>query len=288
MSGDPQIFIRAFGQRASKALGQHFLHDPHVLQRITQACGLKKEDHALEIGPGPGVLTQELLGTGVRLTVMEKDRRAVEFLTTRFTALVGPTAAEQLHVLEADALQLKLAELDPPVRVVVSNLPYNVGTTILLHLLEQPAHSVERMVLMFQKEVALRLCATPGSKAYGSLSLAIAARAQARLLFDVPPGSFVPAPKVNSSVIEVTPRSHPEVPPDLLPIFERVVKASFAARRKTIRNSLSKNIGVLPRGLTGASLLEEAQINPSLRAEALELSDFARLAVLLQKATSST
>jgi 16S rRNA (adenine1518-N6/adenine1519-N6)-dimethyltransferase len=211
---------------------------------------------------------------------LEKDRRAVEFLRGAYGGLLPPGDGARLEVLEGDALEV---DLEAALRsrpesawVLVSNLPYNVGTAIVLRLLALEA-PVSRMVLMFQREVALRLVAAPGSRDYGSLSLAVQARCEARLLFDVPPESFSPPPAVTSSVTLLTPRVHPEVPVALLGRFEEVARAAFAARRKTIQNSLSRHLPVKARAATGA-LLEAAGIEPGERAEAVDLSRYARLA----------
>lgn len=285
MTTAPTTLIKAFGQRATKSLGQHFLRDSHVLARITEAARLSPETPTLEVGPGPGVLTAQLLATGAPVLALEKDRRAASFLRERLGELIPAGDAAGLEVMEGDALQVDIAqEMEQrwPQRpwVAVSNLPYNVGTAILLRLLELPQPPA-RLVLMFQREVVLRLVAQPGSRDYGSLSLAVQARCQIRHLFDVPPESFAPPPKVTSAVALLEPALHPALSPELLAFFETTTRAAFAARRKTIRNSLSRN---LPREARPHldSLLASARIEPGDRAEAVDLERYVLLATALR------
>jgi 16S rRNA (adenine1518-N6/adenine1519-N6)-dimethyltransferase len=270
----PHDLIRAYGQRTSRALGQHFLHNAVALRDIVAAAKLGPDDLALEIGPGPGVLTSALLSTGARVVAVEKDRRAVEFLRGDFMALLGPNPA--LTVVGDDALTVDLGALlgapgRPP--VAVGNLPYNIGTALVLRLLHSPL-GFSRMVFMLQKEVALRLAAPPGSGDYGSLSLAAQARAHVELLFDVGPESFSPPPKVTSSVLRLVPAE--VVPVGLLGSFELVVRAAFQARRKTIRNSLQG--GLRAKKDEVEALLGAASIEGERRAETVSLAEYVKLA----------
>lgn len=271
--------IDAFGQRALRAMGQHFLRDDATLREMVAQAGVGADDVVLEIGPGPGVLTAAVLNAGPQVVAVEKDRRAVEFLRGEFSARLGESAS-RLHVIEGDALHADLTAplraLGAPPWVAVGNLPYNVGTGILLRLLELTPH-FRRFVLMFQHEVAERLVAGPGSKKFSSLSLAVHNRTEARIVRTLGPESFVPPPKVDSSVVRFDVRAEPLVAADLEAAFETVARAAFSQRRKTLRNSLK---GGLP-GLDAArldALIDAAALDPGTRAEALAFEDFVRLA----------
>jgi len=271
--------IDAFGQRALRGMGQHFLRDDATLVEIVAQAGLSSDDVVLEIGPGPGVLTAALLRTGARVVAIEKDRRAVAFLKTTFTERMGGLA-DRLEVIEGDALR---EDLVAPLRawgpgpfVAAGNLPYNVGTGILLRVLEvTPAF--RRWVFMFQHEVAERLVATPGSKKYGSLSLAVRARCEATIVRTIGPDAFDPPPKVDSSVVRFDVRSSSLVPSALEGAFETVARAAFIQRRKTLRNCLRAGLPPMTaEALDG--LFAATGIAPGARAEALTFEDFLRLA----------
>lgn len=276
-------FIQAFHQRASRALGQHFLTDQSALQAIARDTRAAPGRVVLEIGPGPGVLTHALLQTGARVVAIEKDRRAVEFLQTTFRDMIGDDASARLTVIEGDALaQPPHALLDgvgPQPWLAAGNLPYNIATAILTLFLTDAPH-FERWTFMFQKEVAQRLVAQPNSKAYGSLSLAVAARTDPRLIRTLPPGAFAPPPKVDSAVVSFSVRDTPRLDPALLPTFERLARAAFSKRRKTIRNSLRYGLSHLtPEALD--SLLARANVSPRSRAEQLPFDDFVALTLAL-------
>ncbi len=279
----PHQLIKAFGHRPTKTLGQHFLTDEGALGRIVAAAGLTPLDVALEVGPGPGVLTCRLLATGARVVAIEKDRRAVAFLRDELPALIGVEAASRLTLLEGDALHLDpteaLAALAPPPYVAVGNLPYNVGTAILMGLLDR-APMWSRAVLMFQREVAQRLVAAAGSRAYGSLSLAVQAVVDAEIIDTLSPMSFSPPPRVHSSVVRLSTPSLPPVPPDLRAPFDRVCRAAFSTRRKTVLNALK---GALPRAPADqiVAALDAAGIPPGLRPEQIDLPRFVALTAAL-------
>lgn len=283
----PHQLIKAYGHRTKKALGQHFLTDVGVLARITSALAPTKGELVLEVGPGPGVLTSALLDTGARVLAVEKDRHAVRFLRDGMPALQGDHEGS-LEVLEGDLLKApwrqKLMEHGPAPWAAVGNLPYNVGTAILMHLLEQPA-DFSRLVFMFQREVAERLVASPGTKKYGSLSLAVQSRVTASTILTAPPGAFSPPPKVHSQVVRFKPLATPLVSHDLRPTFDRVCRAAFSARRKTIRNSLKGGLGPIPPE-TLDRLLAEADINPRHRPEQIDLSHYIALAQAMARASS--
>lgn len=251
--------------RAKKSLGQNFLTDPHILYRIVEsACPL--ENHTvIEVGPGPGGLTREIIKQPCReLILIEQDERCLRFLSPLTAHFQGT-----FTLLNQDALKIPLHTLGSKPRKVIANLPYNVSVPLLLIMLEY-MDEYESLTLMFQKEVAERLTASPFSPDYGRLSVMCQWRANIKKLFDLPPRAFTPAPKVTSTVVQLTPRFPRE---DVSwEILEKVVKAAFSQRRKMLRSSL--------KGFTKAPLilLEHANINPESRAETLSVQDFCRLA----------
>jgi 16S rRNA (adenine1518-N6/adenine1519-N6)-dimethyltransferase len=248
-----------------KRFGQHFLHDQRVIQRILQSLDPKPGEVLVEIGPGRGALTAPLVARLPRLTVVEIDRDVIEPLK-----LACGEYADRLDIRQGDALAFDFAALAPPggqIRLV-GNLPYNISTPLLFHLLDQ-AHAVRDMVFMLQKEVVDRMAAGPGEDDYGRLSVALAARAQVTPLFHVGPGAFNPPPQVDSAVVRVVPR-----PPAFeirdWSLFDRVVTAAFGQRRKQLGNAL--------RSLLTAEDFAAVDIDPALRAERLPAEAFARLA----------
>ncbi len=257
--------IRDFGLGARKSLGQHFLLDSNLTGRIARAADPLSGVNVIEIGPGPGGLTRALLTSDAdAVWAVEKDRRCVAALQVLQDAYPG-----RLRILEADALETDLTALTPAPRAIVANLPYNISTVLLLQWLRQ-ADQFTRMVLMFQKEVADRLTAAPGSKAYGRLSVVTQWRAQVRPLFNVSKEAFTPPPKVASTVVEVIPRAAP-LAPAVMTDLEQVTQAAFGQRRKMLRSSL-KGLGLDPA---------QVGINPEARAEDLTVAEFCALARLL-------
>ncbi len=239
--------------RANKRLGQHFLVDPGVLDEIAAIADVGRSAGALEIGPGEGALTAYLLRSGRPVNAIEKDRRAQVELRERF--------GDQLNLVEGDALTADLATLLPPavdgkLPVVVGNLPYNVGSAIYRRLLDLRGQ-VARLVLMLQREVAQRIVATPGSKAYGIPSVTTALVARAWEVLDVPPAAFRPRPKVHSSVILVEFLDPPEARDEELPDLDRFVGTVFRNRRKTVDKVLAE-LGLDPA---------DFGVDPKLRAE---------------------
>ena len=249
---------------ARKRFGQHFLHDPYVIERILRALRAAPDDLLVEIGPGLGALTQPLLQQVKQLHVVEIDRDVIPHLRS----VCGADASLEIHL--ADALEFNFGELVVDARPLrlIGNLPYNISTPLLFHLLGF-APRVRDMHFMLQKEVVDRLTAAPGGKDYGRLTATVAARASADALFDVGPGAFRPPPKVTSSVVRITPRPAPFAIGDLA-VYDRVVTAAFSQRRKTLTNSL--------RGLLTAGTISDCGIDPSARAEVLSPADFALLA----------
>ena len=261
--------IRRYRLTARKGLGQHFLLDLNLTGRIARAAGELAQGTTVEIGPGPGGLTRALLAAGAgRVVAIERDARAIAALAELVEAAAG-----RLTLVEADALGLDLAALGPPPLRIVANLPYNVATPLLIGWLRRMA-DFESLTLMFQKEVADRLVAAPGDSAYGRLSVLVRSSALARRLFDIAPSAFTPPPKVISTVVRLT--SRPDPLADITAI-EAVTAAAFGQRRKMLRQSL-KSLGV-----PTAALLADAALDPTARAETLDVADFARLAAALKR-----
>lgn len=252
--------------QARKRFGQNFLHDPYVIDRIVASINPKPGQHLIEIGPGKGAITESLLDAlEGDLDVVELDRDLIPILRTQFFNYPNFT----IH--EADALQFdfgSLAKDGRPLRMV-GNLPYNISTPLMFHLLKY-AELIQDMHFMLQKEVVERLCAAPGDSAYGRLGIMMQYRCEARYLFTVPPGAFNPAPKVDSAIVRLSPRKElPFVAQDF-DLFSRVVKMAFAQRRKTLKNNLKE--------LISADHLLSLGINPSARAETLSIKSFVQIA----------
>ncbi|OUJ16364.1 16S rRNA methyltransferase [Acetobacter orientalis] len=256
--------ISRHGLDARKALGQHFLLDPTITTRIAALAGNLSGRHVVEVGPGPGGLTRALLDTPAStVTAVELDTRAVAVINE--LALAFPN---RLSVLEADALKHDLTALCPAPRHIVANLPYNVATPLLVGWLRQGS-AWERMTLMFQQEVAERICAEPNSAHYGRLGVLSQWCAQCAIVMTLPPGAFSPPPAVWSAVVSITPHAaQPE--PALFKAMERVTAAAFGQRRKMLRGSL--------KSLNGEALLAETGIDGTRRAETLSIAEFDLLA----------
>ena len=258
--------IARHGLAAKHSLGQHFLLDLNLTGRIARAAGDLGQGTTIEIGPGPGGLTRALLQSGAaRVVAVERDARCLPALAEIAEAYPG-----RLEIIEGDALRLDASRLGEAPRRIVANLPYNVATPLLLAWLAKAEH-FERLVLMFQREVALRLAAKPGEGDYGRLSVAAQWRCRVRRLFDIPPRAFTPPPKVTSSLVELLPRPAPEPAADPA-LFERVTAAAFGQRRKMLRQSLRQ------LGGQAEALLAAAGIDGTRRAEELSVADFAALA----------
>lgn len=261
--------IAAHGLRAKKSLGQNFLLDLNLTAKIARSAGDLTTCDVLEVGPGPGGLTRGLLSEGARkVLAVEKDPRCLPALEQIAQAWPG-----RLEVMQGDALALDpLAHLTPPIRIV-ANLPYNVGTELLVRWLTPPDWPPvwDSLTLMFQREVARRIVATPGSKAYGRLAILAQWRCDARIVMELPPEAFTPPPKVHSAVVQLTALPEPRFPADPA-VLNRIVAAGFNQRRKMLRSSLKS---VAPD--IGAHLLA-AGIPPTARAEEVSLEAFCRLA----------
>ena len=253
---------------ARRSLGQHFLLDTNLTARIVRAAGPLEGRNVMEIGPGPGGLTRSLLASpAARIVAVEIDPRAVAAIQDLASETGG-----RLSVIEVDALNVDVTTLVPPPRQVIANLPYNIATPLLIGWLRQ-ASEIERMTLMFQQEVAERICAAPGTPAYGRLAVLAQWTCEVSLAFRIPAEAFVPPPKVDSAVVCLTPR--PDQPePALLACMERLTAAAFGQRRKMLRGAL--------KSLGGEELLRKAMIAPDRRAETLSVAEFAALARHIQ------
>lgn len=261
--------ITQHGLSARKSLGQNFLLDLNLTAKIARQAGDLTGCDVLEIGPGPGGLTRGLLAEGARkVLAIEKDHRCLAILEEVAAAYPG-----RLEVIEGDALEVDpLAHLTPPIRVA-ANLPYNVGTELLVRWLTPPEWPPfwESLTLMFQREVAERIVATPGSKAYGRLALLASWRTEARIAISLPPEAFTPPPKVSSAVVHLTALAEPRYPADPL-VLERVVAKAFNQRRKMLRSALKGIATDLEDRLLASG------IQPTDRAETVGLEQFCALA----------
>jgi len=260
--------IARHGLSASKALGQNFILDRQLLTRVAAVPGPLKSERAYEVGPGPGGLTRALLEAGASVVAVERDRRCIPAL-----AELRQDFGERLEIIEADALKVDEADVAGAGAHVVANLPYNIGTALLLKWLGGPWPPWwKSLTLMFQKEVAERLVATPGSNAYGRLSVAAQWRARPRIAMVVNRSAFVPPPKVTSAVIHIVPKDAPDgVDPA---VIERLTEAAFGQRRKMLRSSLKQMAGALDAA-------ESLGIDTERRAETLSVEEWVSLARIL-------
>jgi 16S rRNA (adenine1518-N6/adenine1519-N6)-dimethyltransferase len=271
VTADPEPLrdvIARHGLHASKALGQNFILDRQLLARIAAIPGDTDGETIYEVGPGPGGLTRALLERGASVVAVERDRRFLPALSDLVSEYGG-----KLEVVQADALRVKEQELPGSPTRVVSNLPYNVGTALLLRWLTSEWPPWWRsLTLMFQKEVADRIVAAPGSPAYGRLSILAQWRSTPKIAMQVNRSAFVPPPKVASAVVHIEPKKAPDgVRPQTI---ERLTEAAFGQRRKMLRSTL-KNVPGAPEAL------EKLEIDPTRRAETLSVDDFINLAKLL-------
>lgn len=269
--------IRRHGLRARKQLGQNFLLDLNLTNKIARSAGDLEEMCVIEIGPGPGGLTRSLLDAGARRVIaIERDDRCIAALDEISSAYPG-----RLSILGADALEADYQDLRDGRTCVVANLPYNISTALLVLWLSADPWPpwYEHLTLLFQREVAERICAKPGGKTFGRLSVLAQWRTSVHKVFDIDPRAFTPPPQVTSTLLHFTPREAP-FPPCRVEDLERVTAAAFGQRRKMLRSSL--------KTLTGdpASLLGAAGISGELRAEQLDVDGFCRLASCLEHGRS--
>lgn len=259
------------GHKHKKQFGQNFLNNPRIIQMIVAAIRPKAEDHLVEIGPGEAALSAPLLDVVAKMDIIEIDNDLIAPLTARF----GANPAFHLH--HTDALSFDYASLlesaDENLRVV-GNLPYNISSPLMFHLLTY-AKNITDMHFMLQKEVVDRICAEPGSRTYGRLSVMMQYACKTENLFVVGPENFTPPPKVDSAIVRLVPyQQKPFIANDEV-IFAKLVKQAFSQKRKTLRNTL--------KGLLNAEQIESCQVDPSARAESLSVEQFVELANLYQQ-----
>ncbi len=273
--------IAAHELNAKKSLGQNFILDLNLTRKIARACGSLEGKTVIEVGPGPGGLTRALLLEGAaKVVAVERDQRCLPALAEISARYPGQLAVHEGDALEADWEALTAGRNGPA--IIAANLPYGVASLLLAGWLETEPWPpwYERMVLMFQKEVAERIVAAPGSKAYGRLSVLAQWRTTPKIVLNLPPDAFSPPPKVSSAVVQFIPRDQP-LAAGSAKMLARVTAAAFGQRRKMLRQSL-KSLTPMPE-----LLLREAGIDPQERAEQLTVADFARLAELMEHGPAS-
>lgn len=265
----PREVLRGLEQRARRRFGQNFLVEADLAARIVRGAGVQPGDRVIEIGPGLGMLTEELLAAGAAVTAVELDRDLASYLRRRMLPIT---------LVEGDATKVDWAEVAPapPRWMVVANLPFNVGTVLLMDLVQR-RDRFHRVTVMLQKEVVDRVDATPGTKAYGALSVRVAARGTTRQVVRVPAGAFHPPPKVDAAVVRVDLAEDPDFGPAGEAAFDRCVKAAFSQRRKTLANSLAALYGKA----RAEQALTAAGIDPRTRAERVDVDGFRALAAAL-------
>ena len=274
----PRALLTAWNIQAKKQLGQNFLNDPNVARAIVSKADIDHDDVVLEIGPGLGAITAFAATSASRVIAVDKDGRIIGLLRTELLA----KGIDNVDIREADILRVDLEsvsrEAGRPL-VVLGNLPYNISSQVIVQLIHARSR-IDRAVLMLQKEMAQRICAGPGSKAYGRLSVMLGYCADARVLMQVRAPLFFPAPKVDSTVVGIRFLDPPAFPAHDEGLLFRVVKAAFGKRRKTLRNALSQSdLNLDPS--TCERLLEAAQVDPMRRAESLSVSAFVRLSNII-------
>jgi len=263
--------IADHGLSAQKSLGQHFLLDLNLTDRIARSAGDLSGASVIEVGPGPGGLTRSLLETDTNsVFAIERDPRCIDAL-----APLKEASADRLEIIEGDALKLDLSTIGSMPRHIVANLPYNIGTALLVRWLGQ-AECFASLTLMFQREVADRIVAKPGTKSYGRLSVLCNWRCDTNLLFGLPARAFTPPPKVDSAVVALKPYRTPPHEADQVSL-ESVTRAAFGQRRKMLRSALRQ------LDVDANRLLDEAEIAPTRRAEELTIGEFAALARTLSR-----
>lgn len=257
--------------RARKRFGQHFLHDPAVIQRIIHTINPQSNEHLVEIGPGQGAMTQYLLPACGKLDVIELDRDLVPILQQQF----GDDPHFELH--QGDALKFSFCDLmkDEHKKLrITGNLPYNISTPLMFHLMEH-RQCIADMHFMLQKEVVERIVAQAGDRHYGRLGIMLSYYCESENLMTIGPGAFRPPPKVDSAIVRLTPRQTPPVELHDISVLSQVVTQAFSQRRKTLRNSMKK--------LLETEEITALDIDPSQRPEQLSLEEFARLANCLHQ-----
>ncbi len=257
------------GHKAKKRFGQNFLVDRGIISHIVRSIAPKSTDNLIEIGPGQGAITALLLESCKKLQVIELDRDLIPLLLAQFASY------EEFKIHQADALDFDFRQFyseEKPLLRIVGNLPYNISTPLIFHLLAQ-RDCIADMHFMLQKEVVQRLAAMPGNKNYGRLSIMSQYYCAVEHLFDVPPESFHPAPKVDSAIVRLTPYKTPQIEVKDINTLEKLVKAAFSQRRKTLRNAL--------KSIMEDEIMEQCNADFSKRAEELTLTEYAELSNFL-------
>ena len=256
--------VEKYDLTPNKSWGQNFIFDLNLTRKIARAANLSSNETIFEIGPGPGALTRALFMEGAeKIIAIEKDKRAITALSELVDICNG-----KLELISDDALKVPINQIGILPRRVIANLPYNIATRLLLNWLVTP-NAFKAITVMVQKEVAMRICAKPGSSNYGRLSIITQWLACPKMLFDIPPSAFHPKPKVTSTLLEIIPRARPLFPAKRQ-ILEKITAQAFGQRRKMLRSSLKK--------VGGDDLLLATNIDPTLRPENLSIEDFCRLA----------
>ncbi len=261
------LLLKQYGLRPDKRLGQNFLQDPYILQKIADIAQIRAGDTVLEIGPGLGSLTRHLAAAADKVVVIELDKR----LFPPLEAVIEPYTNIQL--IHGDILKLNPAEIiNQPDYLVVANIPYYISSAVIRHLLDSNPKP-RRIVLTIQKEVAERICAEPGNMSL--LALSVQVYGKPSIVAQIPAGAFFPAPKVDSSVIVIDVAPVPAIPTRRIEYFFRLIKAGFSQKRKTLRNSLSA--GLHMPAAEAEEMLIRADIDPMRRAETLSLAEWGKL-----------
>lgn len=279
--GEIKRIMESSGFSFSKALGQNFIVNPSVCPRMAENCGADKECGVLEVGPGIGVLTNELCKVAKKVVAVELDKRLPEILAKTLSDHDNVKIVSG-DIMEIDLHKLIKEEFNGMDVVVCANLPYYITSPVIMKLLEEKL-PIKALTVMVQKEAADRLCAQLGTRECGAVTAAVRYYSEPQLLFKVSAGSFMPAPKVDSAVIRLDVRKNPSVELCDEKLFFKVIKASFAQRRKTVVNSISSSLSIDKATVT--SVMEKATLNPLARAEQLKLEDFAALTNALWEAT---
>ncbi|MFL2919931.1 MAG: 16S rRNA (adenine(1518)-N(6)/adenine(1519)-N(6))-dimethyltransferase RsmA [Thalassobaculaceae bacterium] len=258
------VVVEKYDLTPNKSWGQNFIFDLNLTRKIARAANLSSNETIFEIGPGPGALTRALFIEGAgKIIAIERDKRAITALSELVDICNG-----KLELISDDALKVPINKMGVLPRRIVANLPYNIATQLLLNWLQTPS-AFKAITVMVQKEVAMRICAKPGSSNYGRLSIITQWLTRPKMLFDIPASAFHPKPKVTSTLLEIIPRSQPLFPAKRQ-ILEKITAQAFGQRRKMLRSSLKK--------VGGDDLLLATNIDPTLRPENLSIEDFCRLA----------
>ena len=274
---DTQFIMKKYKIRANKALGQNFLINQNVVDKIVESSNITKEDLVIEIGPGLGTLTKELLEKAGKVICIELDKKMIKILTDRFSLY------ENFEVIHGDILQIRLNKIIKEEKEkngfqsakIVANLPYYITTPIIMKLLEDRL-DLESITVMIQKEVADRLIAIPGEKETGAITYSVYYYATAEGIMEVPNDSFIPEPEVTSKVIKLTLRKEPPVEVKSRGVMFKIIKSAFMQRRKTLLNALT-NTKVFMSKEEGVRILKELHLDENVRAEKLTLEDFAEI-----------